>query len=327
LSQTGEFAFVLLAQAVEGGLSSHQALQPVIAAILISLLLSPAIVSQANRIALRFSSDEWMRQSIEIQKVAVQSVGLRDHVIICGFGRCGQSLAHILESERVPFCAMDTDPDRVRLAQSAGEPVVYGDASRKPMLVAAGVARARALAITFDDLPQALRLLAMLRTLAPQLPVIARCANEADIERLIGAGATEVVPEIAEGSLMIASHAMALAGVPSAVVRRRVGEIRERRYSLIQGFFHGSDDAPIEAIESESLVLRACPVDERAPAVGRMLGEVVRDGAQAIALVRSGKRMLEPAVSSEVLAGDVLVLSGRADLIGIIEREWLTAGA
>lgn len=325
LAQSGEFAFVLLSLAADGGLSTHEALQPVTAAILLSLLISPAIVSQANRLALRFSSDEWMRQSLEIQQLAVQSVRLSNHVIVCGFGRCGQSLAHVLESANVPFCAMDTDPDRVRLAQAAGEPVVYGDASRQAMLVAAGVSRARALAITFDDLPQALRVLASLRALAPQLPVIARCANEADIERLLAAGATEVVPEIAEGSLMIASHAMALAGVPSATVRRRVREIRERRYSLIQGFFHGADDTPLEAIESDPHVLRACPVEQDAPAVGRSLVEIVPDGVQTIALVRAGRRLLEPPQSTEILAQDVLVLSGRVERIGIIERDWLAA--
>lgn len=323
LSQTGEFAFVLLAQLVEGGLGSHEALQPVTAAILLSLLLSPAIISQSQRLALWVSGEEWLRQSVQLQQVATQSMSLRGHVIVCGFGRCGQGLGHILAAEQVPFFAIDTDPDRVRRAQAAGEPVVYGDARRQAMLVAAGISRARALAITFDDLPQALHLLATVRTLAPRLPVLARCANEADIERLRAAGATEVVPEIAEGSLMIASHAMALAGVPLSRVRRRVRKIRDGRYALLQGFFQGADDEPIEAIEADPHTLRAVPIEPGAPAVGQVLSRIATAEVRTMALVRGTQRLVEPDPSTEIQSGDVLVLSGRLDHIAAVEQQWL----
>jgi CPA2 family monovalent cation:H+ antiporter-2 len=327
LSQTGEFAFVLLAQAVDGGLTSHAALQPVTAAILLSLLVSPLLVAQANRIAMRFSGEEWLQRSLQLQQLASQAMTLRDHVIVCGFGRCGQSLAHVLEAEKVPFIALDTDPERVRLAQATGEPAVYGDASRGNTLVAAGITRARALAITFDDAPQALRLLATVRALAPQLPVLARCAHEADIERLRAAGATEVIPEIAEGSLMIASHAMALAGVPLARVRRRVRRIREGRYSLLQGFIHGADDEPIEAIESDPHTLRALPVEADVPAIGHRLADLLGEGVRAMALVRGPERIVEPDPDMAVRDGDVLVLSGRADRIALVEQTWLSRPA
>ncbi len=327
LSQTGEFAFVLLAQAVDGGLASHAALQPVTAAILLSLLLSPALVAQANRIALRVSGQEWLQRSLQLQQLASQAITLRDHVIVCGFGRCGQSLAHVLEAEKVAFIALDTDPERVRLAQAAGEPAVYGDASRRNTLIAAGVTRARALAITFDDSPQALHLLATVRSLAPQLPVLARCAQEADIERLMAAGATEVIPEIAEGSLMIASHAMALAGVPLARVRRRVRRIRDGRYSLLQGFIHGADDEPIEAIEADPYTLRALPVEAGVPAIDRPLVDLLGEGVRAMAVVRGRERIVEPDQTFALVAGDVLVLSGRAERITAVEQTWLSRTA
>ncbi len=319
LAQTGEFAFVLLTQAFDGGLIGLPALQPLLAAILLSLLASPFVIAQANRLAMRVSSQEWMMRSLQIQQVASRSVGRSDHVIVCGFGRCGQSLAHVLEAEKVPFVALDTDPDRVREAAEAGEPVVYGDASRPAMLQAAGIHRARALAITFDDLPQAIKLLHAVRQTAPQLPVIARTANEADIERLRAAGATEVVPEIAEGSLMIASHAMALAGVPLARVRRRMRDVREGRYALLQGFFHGADDREHEDIEDDHLHLHAVPIHERSPSVGLSLADMLEDGVRAAALVRAGQRLLDPQAHTQLAPGDVLVLSGRRDRIGVTE--------
>ncbi|NBS65568.1 MAG: potassium transporter, partial [Betaproteobacteria bacterium] len=240
---------------------------------------------------------------------------------VCGFGRCGQSLAHVLESEQVPYVALDTDPDRVREAAEAGESVVYGDASRPALLQAAGIHRARALAITFDDLPQALKLLNTIRQLAPQLPVIARTANEADIARLREAGATEVVPEIAEGSLMIASHAMALAGVPMARVRRRMRAVREGRYALLQGFFHGADDRETDEVESDHLHLHAVPVLANTLAAGSVLGSMLEEGVRATAVVRARTRTLDPPLSLSLETGDVVVLSGRRDRIAATESK------
>jgi CPA2 family monovalent cation:H+ antiporter-2 len=319
LSQTGEFAFVLLALAFDGGLIELAALQPLLAAILLSLLVSPFVIGQAGRLTMRVSNQEWMLRSLELQQVASRSVGRRDHVIVCGFGRCGQSLAHVLETEGVSFVALDTDPDRVREAAEAGEPVVYGDATRAALLQAAGIHRARALAITFDDYPQAIRLLHTVRQIAPQLPVIVRTTNEADIARLRDAGATEVVPEIAEGSLVIASHAMALAGVPMARVRRRMRTVREGRYALLQGFFHGADDREVEDIEHDHLHLHAVPIGEQSAAIGRPLGATLDEGVRVTALVRAGARILDPAADTVLAPGDVVVLSGRRDRIGNTE--------
>ncbi len=117
--------------------------------------------------------------------------------------------------------------------------VVFGDASRHETLVAAGVARASALVITFADTQLALRILHHVRALNPGLPVIVRTLDDADLDRLIAAGASEVVPETFESSLMLASHALVLLGVPLRRVVRRIRDVREKRYSLMRGFFHG----------------------------------------------------------------------------------------
>ena len=315
LAQSGEFAFVLLSQATAGGLAQGGALQPLLAAILLSLLVSPFLIAQADRLALRVSGHEWMMRSLQLQQLASHTIARSGHVIICGFGRCGQGLGHVLEAEKVSFIALDTDPDRVREAAGAAEPVVYGDACRTSTLLAAGIHRARALAVTFDDLPQALKLLHQVKQLAPQLPVLVRTGSDADIDRLREAGATEVVHDVAEGSLMIASHAMALAGVPLSRVRRRVQRIRNGRYVLLQGFFHGADDRDRESIEEDPLHLHAVPVLPQAAGVGRSIAEVAVGGVRVSALVRGRERMIEPPGTLVLAAGDVLVLSGRRDLI------------
>ena len=319
LAQAGEFGFVLLAQASQVKLIDDAILQPILAAMLLSLLLSPLLIARASTIAMRFSGQDFLQRSVQIQAIAARSLGRNKHVIICGFGRCGQALAHVLESEKVAYMALDTDPDRVREAAAAGESVVYGDSSRRETLQAAGLHRARALAITFDDTASALRVLHQVRQLVPSLPVIVRTAHEADIDKLRAAGATEVIPEIVEGSLMIASHAMALAGVSLAQVQARVNTVRQSRYALLQGFFHGVDDSQIDQIESDDLHLRAVAIAKTNGLVGRTLASLELGGARLATIVRRGQRLSNPAAETIIEVADTLVVSGTLDEVSAAE--------
>jgi len=325
LAQAGEFGFVLLALAGGVGLIPAAALQPVLAAMLISMLVSPLLIEQANRIAIRLSGEEWMLRSLQLQTIASRSLARDRHVIVCGYGRCGQALAHVLEAEKVGFMALDLDPDRVREAAATGESVVYGDSARRETLVAVGVHRARALAVTFDDTAAALRVIRTARELAPQLPILVRTAHEADIERLRAAGATEIVPEIVEGSLMLASHALALAGVPMARVLRRVRTVREGRYSLLRGFFRGADDAGEDAIESAQVHLRAVGIAQGSALVARPVGSLPLGGARVSTVVRASQRIVDPPPDMTLQAGDTVVLAGTLEQISAGEDRLLRA--
>jgi CPA2 family monovalent cation:H+ antiporter-2 len=323
LAQAGEFGFVLLALAAERGLLDAPVLQPMLAAMLLSMLASPWLIARADWIALRVSRQEWLQRSLQLQRVAARSLSRDRHILICGYGRSGQSLAHVLEAEKVPFVALDLDPDRVREAAMAGESVVYGDATRRETLLAAGVHRAAVLVVTYDDTAGAVRLLHLVRTLAPQLPVVVRTATDADIGRLREAGATEVVPEVIEGSLMLASHALALAGTPLARVLRRIRAIREDRYSLLRGWFHGADDHEVETIETDHLRLHAVTVPDGAGAVGRPLSELPLEGCAVSALVRNGRRWLDWPADLALQAGDTLVLAGTVEQVNAAEARLL----
>jgi CPA2 family monovalent cation:H+ antiporter-2 len=320
LAQAGEFGFVLLALGASVGLISSAALQPVLAAMLLSMLASPLLIAQANRIALRLSSQEWLQRSLQLQKIASSSLAREKHVIVCGYGRCGQALAHVLEAEKVPFLALDLDPDRVREAAETGESVVYGDSARRETLLAAGVHRASALAVTFDDTPTAMRILHLVRELAPQLPILVRTAHEADIEKLRAAGATEVVAEILEGSLMLASHALALVGLPLHRVLRRIRQVRDGRYALLQGFFHGADDVEGDEIEDAPMHLRAVTMGATSPRIGQELGHLDLDDVRVTTVVRGGERLIDPPADLRVQAGDTLVIAGSLDQVDTAER-------
>ncbi len=323
LAQAGEFAFVLLVLALNSQVIAPETVQPVLAAMLLSILISPFLISQAGRIVLRASNQEWLQRSLQLQKIATQTIARERHIIVCGYGRSGQSLAHVLESEGVGFVALDLDPDRVRLAANAGESVVFGDATRREALLAAGIHRASALVVTYDDTRGALKLLAALRPIAPTLPVLVRTLNERDIDELRQAGATEVVPEIVEGSLILASHALALSGVSLTKVSARIRAIRDDRYQMLRGYFHGADDVEPESIEHQHQRLHAVTIQAGSVVVGRSLSDLPLGACRVTALVRAGKRLIEWPDDLTIAVGDTLVLAGTPDQVNGAESSLL----
>ena len=174
-------------------LLSPDFLQPVLAAMVLSMLAAPFIIQRSEAIVRRFSANEWMLRAMQIHNIAVQSMAVEEHVLICGYGRSGQNLARFLEQEKIPVIALDIDPERIREAAAAGEHVVFGDAARREVLTAAGLMRARALVITYADTPSALRILTHVHELRAGLPVVVRTYEDTDIDTLKAAGAEGIV--------------------------------------------------------------------------------------------------------------------------------------
>lgn len=308
----GEFGFVILARSDDVGLLAPHQLQPVLAALVLSLLLAPLIVHSADRIVLRLVASEWLMRSMQLTQIAAQSLTAQKHAILCGYGRTGQHLARFLEAEGISFMALDPDPERVRVAAAAGEPVSWGDGSRKELLLAAGIARASVVIVTFADVAAALRVIHRVRELRPDVPIVSRARNEEDMEKLYAAGAAEVVPEALESSVMLATHALALSGIPMHRVIKRLRELREQHYALLRGFFHGATDVGDHLVDAEQPRLHAVTLTPGAWAIGRRLGDVGLEkvGAGVTAIRRRSQRGIKPAIDMELLAGDVVVLLG-----------------
>jgi len=323
LAQAGEFGFVLLYQA--GGLKMIDPLliQLILASMVLSMLAAPFLIEKADAIVMKLSSNEWMMQSLALTQIAARTMSKQKHVIIAGFGRSGQNLAKLLEEEKIAYHALDLDPDRVREAQAAGANVSYGDASRRESLVAAGIHRAAALVITFAETPNALKVLHFAHELAPALPVIVRSHDDSDLEKLRAGGATEVVPETLEGSLMLASHALVLLGVPLRRVVHRVQSARDERYASLRGYFHGASDAADDA-EHLHVRLHSVTLPDRARAVGRPLGSLRLAEVDAdVASVRRGKNGIEVADDLVLQPGDIVVLRGSAESVVRAEERLL----
>ena len=323
LAQAGEFGFVLLTLAQDSRLVPAALLNPVLASMVLSMLATPFMVMYSNALVTRFVSSDWLQQSLQMTSIARKSINANKHVIICGYGRSGQNLARMLERESIPYMALDLDPDRVRQAAKAGDSVVFGDAARLQALMAAGLARASAVVVTYHDTPGALKVLAKVRAHAPQVPVIVRTHDDHDLERLRQAGATEVVPEAIEGSLMLASHALALVGVPMRRVIRVVQDQRDARYNLLRGYFRGADDDGQDELDQERLGTVSLTIGSRS--LGKPLGHLALHavGVRVVSLRRQDGTPA-PAVDATLLEdGDTVVLSGKAEALALGEEKLL----
>jgi CPA2 family monovalent cation:H+ antiporter-2 len=312
LAQAGEFGLVLIGLGAARDVVDPVIAQVTTAGMLLSMLLAPLLIQHSDRLVLRFSKAEWMLRSLQLHQVAVQSLASERHIIICGYGRTGQSLARFLQRAEVSYVALDLDPDRVREAAAAGETVVYGDASRRETLVAAGISRAAALIISYSDTASSLKVLHVAHEVAPSVPVVVRTADDTELDRLTEAGAAEVVPETFESSLILASNALLLVGVPVRRVLTLLRDIRKERYRLLRGFYSGATDEPADLDEAAQARLHSVTLSDAAFAVGRSLGELAlgATGVDVTAVRRRNIRAEEPGPETRLQGGDVVVLLG-----------------
>ncbi len=321
-AQAGEFGFVLLALMQTHLLIEPRLMNPVLAAMVLSMLATPFLIEYSPQIVGKVVASDWMQQSLRMTQIARRAIDASGHVLIVGYGRCGQNLARLLELEGIAYLALDLDPDRVRQAAAAGNSVVFGDATHAQALRAAGLARAAAVAVTTHEVSVALKVLGHVHALAPQVPVVVRTQDDTQLERLQAAGATEVVPEAIEGSLVLAGHALALVGVPLRHVVRLLQEQREARYGLLRNYFHGLDETHSER-EQERLSSVTLP--EGAAALGQSPGALplAAMGTRLMAVRRASGRSTLPEDPLPLSAGDTLVLSGHPAALSLAQEALL----
>ena len=316
----GEFGFVLLGEIAHMPKAIEQV---VLTALVLSMLVAPFIVQYSEKLVMRFVASEWLMRSMHLTQIAVQSMGTEKHAILCGFGRNGQYLARFLGQEGINYIALDLDPDRIREAAAGGENVVFGDAGRKDALIAAGLMRASVVIVTMSDTPLAEKVLHHVQALRPEIPVIVRTSDERDMARLAKAGAAEVVPENLEASLMLASHALVLVGVPINRVLKRIRQIRSERYRFLRGFYRGVSDRDED--EDRQPRLHSIWLTPGAAAIGLTLAELDLESLQCevSAIRRRGIRAVEPAPETRLEIGDVVVVLGDPEAVTAAEHRLL----
>ena len=245
LAQGGEFCFALMAQMQSNSLIPADMAAYLLAATFCSMLLTPLLLRAAPLIAASLHRQSY--EEAELEEIAAQNAELQGHVVMCGYGRVGQSIGRFLRSEHKDFVALDYDPDRIEEAAKADSCVHYGDARRGDLLRAVGLDRAQLLVIAVDNTEVAMSVLKEARLITLEVPILVRTRDDSQLTELKAAGATEVVPELLESSLMLASHALILLGLSEKTVQRRVDQVRHDRYHLLEGCFESeeSQDAVI----------------------------------------------------------------------------------
>jgi CPA2 family monovalent cation:H+ antiporter-2 len=326
LAHGGEFGFALLTLALYQGLLSHADSQPILAAIVISMGLAPMMIRYNDWFAKAIFAQSYHGELTgQVREIADAMQTFNNHVIICGFGRIGQNMASFLRDEGFAYVALDLEPDRVRAAWEGGERVFYGDATQHKILEAAGIDQAKALIISFNDEAGALKILHIVRSLRNDLPVLVRSRDDASLEKLLDAGATEVVPETLEASLMLAIQLLLLLEVPLRQVVERIRTVRSDRYHLLRVFFRRTEAERSREAGRHHERLSSVYLPAKAYAVGLRLADLglEKEGIWISALRRGETRCEAPDPNLVLRSGDVLVLGGTPEQLAHAEERLL----
>jgi monovalent cation:H+ antiporter-2, CPA2 family len=329
LSIGGEFGIALLTILLQAGSpGTSMVVQPLFVAIVLSMVTSPFLLRN-NRMLARMLLRERKPDSPSSQdreSDATAELALREHVILCGFGRVGQNVARVLESQGFEYIALDLDPARVRNARQAGDPVVYGDSSDDELLRQVGLENASAVVITFASPGTSIGIVRSVRLMRADVPILVRTQDDTRLTELMDAGATEVVPETFEASLMLVSHTLMLLNVPVSRVVRTVGAIRSNRYATLRNIFRRDDALPIDEQHAFREELKSVVVPPGAWAVGRTIEEARGRGAEVAftGVRRQGILGREPAAEMRLREGDIVVLYGLPEALEHAEAVLLT---
>lgn len=323
LGQGSEFSFAILLLAMQHGLITAETGNPLLVAVLISMLISPLLIRHNRRFASLLPSGPKPPPVDEEEKVQRLTGMFRDHVILCGFGHVGQNLASFLSEGRFPFVALENDPQLAREGWQAGEKVFYGDSTSLALLRSAGLDRCAVLVITFDHAAAAERIIRMVRNEQPRLPIIVRLSDDREFDALHKAGATDIVPEYVEAGTTLATHVLGHLGLRSDRMLKLVENIRRDQYRKLRGYLKGTggDDPDVTRWQLRTMLLvPGCS------AIGKRLRDLEPGPHVHIRAVRRGNiREEKPDPDMRLQEGDALILQGRSAELERAERR-LTYG-
>ncbi|WMP17632.1 cation:proton antiporter domain-containing protein [Thiothrix lacustris] len=321
LGQGGEFGFALLALALNNNVMSSGEAQTTLAAIVISMAISPLIIRYNEKITTILLADTYTHQQFKDAAEVSEAVNeVSDHVILCGYRRMGQNIAHFLKEQGVSYLALDLDPSIVEKTWEAGDPVHYADATRPEILIAAGLLRARMVVITVVDIEVAKRIIEAIRLKRVDIPVLVRTRDERHLEALERCGATSVLPETLEATLMITQRIVEQLGFSPDEVFQMTEKIRSDSYRSLHSYYHGDQDKPQQG--NKAAFLHTFTLQEHDFSVGKRIAELKleRFAVNIKALRRGEIRGEQPSPDILLQSGDVLVLEGgKADCFREVE--------
>ncbi len=323
LAQGGEFGFALLTLGFESHFLPPDYAQVLLGALILSIAVAPIIIDYNRHIV------SWIlpKTSIITHNDALEAIGtkaeqLKKHVILCGYGRVGQNIAHMLNQEKITYFALDLDPGRIQNASLAGENISYGDSTHPEILKAAGIEHARALVICFNDVRSATKILENIRNSGQDIPVIVRCKDDLELEKLQALGATRIIAESREESLMMTYHLLLALNMPHLKAGHFIHNVRQKHADLLEQVFpetfpnnHSNVEEAFDILSAKQL--RPILIPEQAYAVKLTLGNLALEEQQinVVALRRKHESYEHPKANMQIKANDILVLYGTSEAL------------
>ena len=311
LAQVGEFSFILAQSGMSYSLLSPANAQTFLAVAILSMIATPFLVQAAHGMEYRLGGTA--RKPPPDGSGDEPREKVQGHVIIVGYGLNGKNLARVLKEVGINYQILEMNPDTVRLARMAGEPIVFGDGTSPEILEQVGIQRAHVLVVAISDPTATARIVAQVQRLRSDLYLIVRTRYVAEIDHLYSLGANQVIPEEFETSVEIFARVLQEYHIPRNVIALQVDLIRKEHYGTLRGLrLRGKQ------LDELSQFLAGTTTDifsvvEQSPAVGKSLRDIdlgARNGLTVIAVVREGVSLHNVGPDFTLKKGDRLVLLG-----------------
>jgi monovalent cation:H+ antiporter-2, CPA2 family len=321
LFQVGEFAFVLARAGRSAGAITNDlyalALNTAVATMAITPVVSGLTSSIYRRLVARHVREP-------PQTINVPPGGMVDHVIVCGAGRVGRTIADALAHLRLPFVMIELDDARVQEARVAGLPMIYGDATQTVVLEAAGVGHARAILVTIPSFIDVRLIVATLRRLQLAVPIIARAEGSDTVRALYELGVDEVTSPEYEAAIEMTRQALVHLNVPAFEILQVASAVRRERYGLTAGAGRSGAQMPPIGDLARQLDFTWISVPPESAFSGRTLGEIqvrTRIGPSVVGLIHKGTLLANPDSRSPLAGGDLVAVLGTREQIARFEAE------
>ena len=313
LFQVGEFSFVIARVGVEEGAISQSNYSIVLSTAVITMSLTPFAMRLAPLLYGRWR-ERFPKEAMSTFNLPER--GLGDHVVIAGYGRVGSFVARLLARLDQPFVVVDPNPARADEARDSGYPVVYGDAGAEPVLEAAGVRRARLVIVTVPDPVGARLVVERVRSINPNVHVVARTTTVEQLEELGRLGVYEAVHPESEAGLELGRQALSHLGVPAGDIQRFADEVRRELYAPITR--QGTEGDLLAQLERASRQIETewVRLPENSPLEGRTIGDLgvrTQTGASIVAIVRDDLVLAGPGPDARFEPGDLVGVLGTRD--------------
>ena len=316
LAQGSEFLFALLALSVRSQLVNQNVASNLITIVIISMVMTPLLIKHSPNLVDSFISrigNKTLQATNE--EIFDREIKKKNHILILGFGRVGQTIARFLRPLNIDYLVLETDDIRIKEASAVDEPIFYGDSSRIDILKAAGAANASIVVVTFDDTDLATKIIENVKNINSTIPVLIRTRDDSHLEDLLSAGAEEVIPETHEASLTMVSHLLLMVEYPDIMVHSIIDKARRDRYRMLKGFYHGERLGFLGKKSQSSAIIHAVNLPKGAFVCGKTIAELLLPMDINILDIHRDNLVISAEQNQDLVLqhGDIVVLRGLVD--------------